>query len=526
MTIVQTVLTQIQMRSLSLLGLLLIAIWSLSPLGSQASLRIIRTARQSNFTTQPLQYVNTSYDLMSMSVGSDDTDSTFTPMNVLFGAAMMGLSSSASQHVDNWNNMKIPWIENLDPSTADTDGWYPIPQFNSSDNFTSLIGIPLSEITLASNLTTTFTIETSYWTLSCPVFENLGNGSNATGQWDDASRAKLEADIGRFVDPGYQSQQNTSSFDPQNMYLYSQEFLHNNSESWDSPANARLRHITYLDNNNGPGYTSNPTHWVAANCTIKTRHVEVSASCASGSCTAVGIRNSQKPHAPESYTSFDLRGSDDFYWFGLHFIKALVVGELDTATPYQKFILNPLNPFDDVNIKPPLTDGVSNATFAIRLGQLLNTYWIAMFAPSAIPKGLRNTNITGDVAHWTESERSPLLTANVTETRDFPVLRCDPLWLVVLLLSSAVTALIGLCGLIAALCRLGPDIGFNISSLVKDSPFVDQTSVATTLGSTDRSILMRDWYAKFGDVAAEEEVGHIAIGSGNVGDLQRGRLYR
>jgi hypothetical protein len=50
--------------------------------------------------------------------------------------------------------------------------------------------------------------------------------------------------------------------------------------------------------------------------------------------------------------------------------------------------------------------------------------------------------------------------------------------------------------------------------------------VASTLGSTDRSILMKNWYAKYGDVAAEDEVGYIAIGSQDVADLQRKRLYR
>jgi hypothetical protein len=514
MTIVQTVLTQIQTRSLSILGLLLITIWSLSPLGGQASLRIISSAIQPTNSTRLLQYVNTTSNVLSLEYSGADTASQFVPVDVLFGAAMLGTSLSSPSSVDAWGNLKIPWIERLDPSTANAEGWYPVPQFNSSDDFTSLIGVPLSMISYVSNLTTSFNIETSYWTLSCPVFEDLGDGNNATDYPDDASEAKLVANMAPFLDPNEAAAENMTSFTPENFYVYSLD-MHNTSEPLDSQVNLRPRHITYLENNNYPA------HWVAANCTIKTRYVEVSTSCSLGSCVAVKIRDSREPHAPASWTSFD--GVDSaFYWFGLHFADALTTGHSVTATPYQKFIIDPLNPFNESFGIPPVTV-VSNATFALRLGQLFNTYWMAMLAPTAVPKGLRNSNLTADTA---VVDGTLLSNATATETQDTLVLECNMVWFVVLLLSSAVTAFIGLCGLIAGLCRLGPDIGFNISSLVKDSPYVYQTSVATTLGSTDRSILMRDWYAKFGDVAAEEEVGHIAIGSGNVGDLQRGRLYR
>ncbi|KAG9948327.1 hypothetical protein KCU85_g5102, partial [Aureobasidium melanogenum] len=230
---------------------------------------------QASITTRPLQYVNTSLDGMPYIGG--DTASDFVPVNALFGAALVGASSGASSSVDAWGNMKIPWIENLDPSMADAEGWHLIPQLNSSDEYTSLIGLPLSMVSDASDFTTSFNIETSYWTLSCPVFEDLGDGQNATG-YDPAAEAKLEADMEKFEDPYGVSLYNTTA--AQNLYLYSVS-MYNHSEPRDSPTNRRLRHITYMDNNN------DPAHWVAANCTIKTTYVEVSAFCSTGRCTAV-----------------------------------------------------------------------------------------------------------------------------------------------------------------------------------------------------------------------------------------------
>ncbi|KEQ69868.1 hypothetical protein M436DRAFT_75635 [Aureobasidium namibiae CBS 147.97] len=489
-TIFQTVLTQIQMRTWSFLGLLLVAVWSLSPLGSQASLRIIDTATQPSNTSRPLQYVNTTSDFFNFTYAGVPAASQFVPVNVLFGAAMLGSSASSSFYVDNWGNLKIPWVEGLDTMTADGDGWYPVKELKSTDDFASLIGIPLSTITLANNLTTSFSIETSYWTFACPVFEDLGDGVNAsTGHFDNRSYADLTASQGLFIDSSESAVENTTSYTAQNLYLYSVN-THDNSEPWDSPVNTRPRHITYMDNNNDPG------HWIAANCTIKTTYVEVNASCSSDNCA--------------------------FYQFAIPLIEALPAGTLGEASPYQKFIIDPSNPFNQSFYIPAVTV-LSNATFALRLGQLFNTFWMAMIAPTAIPKGLRNSNLTADIARL---RNSSLLTATATETRDNLVLRCNLVWFVILLVSSAITAVIGLCGLIATICRLGPDIGFNISSLVKDSSFEDQVFVPTTLGSTDRSILMKDWYAKLGDTASEEEAGYIAIGSGNVADLQRGRLYR
>ncbi|KAG9557821.1 hypothetical protein KCU71_g10615, partial [Aureobasidium melanogenum] len=513
MTIVQTIFTQVQMRSLSLLSLLLIAIWSLSPLGGQASLRIVGSNLQANDTTRQLQYVNTSSNVLNGIYAGADTASQFVPVNALFGAALVGASSSSSSSVDAWGNMKIPWIENLDPLMADAEGWYSIPQLNSTDGYTSLIGLPLSMIPDASNLTTSFDIETSYWTLSCPVFQDFGDGNNATGYLDDAAQAKLTAELSPFVDPSVESLYNTSSGQGQNLYGYSVN-MYDYNQSWNSPVNTRLRHITYIENNNGPA------HWVAASCTIRTTYVEVYVSCATGSCTAVEMRRSRKPCAPESWTPFDIAGTA-FYWFSQRFVDALAPGHAVVATPYQNFIINPDDPFSISFNVPPVTS-VSNSTSALRLGQLLNTYWMAMLAPTAVSKGLRNSNLTADIADI--GTLLPNITA--TETRYAFVLECNTFWFVVLLVSSGITAFIGLCGLIAATCRRGPDIAFNISSLVKDSPFFDQTSVATTISGTDRSRLMKDWYAKYGDVTPEDEIGYIAIGSGNVADLQTGRLYR
>jgi hypothetical protein len=512
MTIVQAFLTQIQMRSWSLLGLLLVTIWSLSPLGSQASLRILGSTVQSTDTDRQIQYVDTGAYLSNALWPGDvmGTAGTYEPANAIFTAVMLGKSSNSSASVDTWGNVKIPWIERMDRSTADPKGWYHIPQFNSSDDFTSLIGVPSSAISFIGNMTTSFDIQTSYWNLSCPVFRNLGNGRNVTGGRDEALFAALEADVAHFVE--YNGTGNTTALPPQSLYLSSVD-AYPSLDPWGAKSDISLRHIKYADNNNRPG------QYVGADCTIKTIYVEVSILCSKGSCIAIKIRNSSGSRPPESWTRFDLLAGT-FSEFARAFTD--MFAPASTAAPYQMFIIDPLNPFDNTLTTPALTDVVSNATFALRLSQLFNTYFMARLGATVILKGLQDSpSMVYEIGY-----SGLTLDTTAYETRYTLVLKCNTIWFVILLLSSAITAVVSLCGLIAAACRLGPDIGFNVSSLVRDSPFVDQTAVATTLSGTDRSRLMRNWYAKFGDVAAEDEVGHIAIGSGNVADLQRGRLYR
>lgn len=503
MTITQTILTQVQMRSLGFLGLLLVAIWSLSPLGGQASLRIIGATFQAINTTRPLQYINTSSSILSLHYAGGDTAQQFVPVSALFGAALVGRSSEQASSIDNWGNLKIPRIESLDTSTKDIDGWYPIPPLNSSDDYASLIGVPFSMVSNENNVTTSFNIETSYWALLCPVFGTFV-GYESVSATDPNKKWDLNLTTG-----------NTAATKiNQNLYLTSETTL-NYSQPLDSQVNASLRHIIYSDRNN------DPADLVGANCTIKTSYVEVSIVCSKDSCASVAIEKSRKPLAPESWTPFD-SSATAFYWFSDSFSNAFLEGHSVMPTPYQKFIINPQAPFDPSFHVPPITV-VSNATFALRLGQLFNTYWMAMLAPTAVPKGLRNSNLTADTAPITGTLQQ---STTAIVTRHESILACDPVWFIVLLLSSAITALTGLCGLIATICRRGPDISFNISSLVKDNPFVDQTPLTTTLDGSDRARLMKNLYAKYGDVASEQEIGYIAIGSGNVAKLQRGRLYR
>jgi len=64
---------------------------------------------------------------------------------------------------------------------------------------------------------------------------------------------------------------------------------------------------------------------------------------------------------------------------------------------------------------------------------------------------------------------------------------------------------------------------------VRDSPYVDLPSTGSTMTAADRSRLSKQVRVRFGDVATDNEVGHLAIGSPRSGQIvtrsRKGRLY-
>lgn len=53
----------------------------------------------------------------------------------------------------------------------------------------------------------------------------------------------------------------------------------------------------------------------------------------------------------------------------------------------------------------------------------------------------------------------------------------------------------------------------NFTTMVKDSPYVGTPPRGLAMGDFERSYLLRNLKVRYGDVAAGEPVGHIALGT-------------
>jgi len=115
----------------------------MSPLGGQASLRLLRSGELSESSSQKLRYMSTgpaatSLSMTAIGLGSLETDHLYT-------AALLAPNYNHSGKQDIWGHVKIPHLGTLEASEADAEGW--TNAFNSNisavEDYVALVGIPV-----------------------------------------------------------------------------------------------------------------------------------------------------------------------------------------------------------------------------------------------------------------------------------------------------------------------------------------------------------------------------------------------
>lgn len=68
----------------------------------------------------------------------------FSDTGALYGAALLSPQAIKTGHQDLWGNVKIPSLETLNSSKADSGGWVEVPaSISTPETFSSLVGLPL-----------------------------------------------------------------------------------------------------------------------------------------------------------------------------------------------------------------------------------------------------------------------------------------------------------------------------------------------------------------------------------------------
>ncbi|KAK4231900.1 hypothetical protein QBC38DRAFT_525679 [Podospora fimiseda] len=151
-TLMGTLITASTMWSFSIPTFVLPILWTLSPLG--------------------IQYLssNNSWNIPGEAI---DRDSFITAPNAMFLSTLVSPRSSTNQPMDMWGNVKIPSIEAIAKANnrfmkQRPDGWYHLYTSIYTQDYSSLIGIPIQRPADDSwNAFSKLRLETSYWTLNC-----------------------------------------------------------------------------------------------------------------------------------------------------------------------------------------------------------------------------------------------------------------------------------------------------------------------------------------------------------------------
>lgn len=225
------------------------------------------------------------------------------------------------------------------------------------------------------------------------------------------------------------------------------------------------------------------------------------------------MRPSTLPHAPSNFTVLGLH--DLFQMISLLLPGATgegIWGVVAESTATETYIATGSPPNSGLSRQD--LSKVSKSDFEIRLGQVLNTIYLASISPYSMLGNLTNGNASTISNKGQETRFESRYRVNWAFFAVFAA-AC------VLLFVSAVAAIT------LKVLAPAPDILGYVSSLTRDNPYVDIPEGGSTLGGVERSLLLKDMKLRLGDVAPEDDrVGHIGIGSvDRVKQLYVGRLY-
>jgi hypothetical protein len=543
-TFASAVLAQITLRSVSTIGCVLAAVWALSPLGGQASLRIMTVGPKAvtNYAKFDFLSAENSYEDWRSSSGGNAWEVTAAG---LYLASLTGPQRVKDSPTDLWDNVKIPMLEDLPGWTEDlqsADAWHQVPAQNVS--YASLVGIPVSGIVSDDNAAE-FNLETSYWRLNCPIVQrgevcDLLNADPLKTN-DPPSPVNLSRPFD--LPPVNHSSCFRTDWAGSELALSSDLYTNRSVDGPDERGCAAdqtyipPRHIIY---SGWPTYfasSGSDSEQFSALCRLTTSWVEVEVRCQGRECSIPRMRRSRLSHPSPGWTTLDDFGCTNFQYFSDRFLHVADASSSTQGALPQGYLAYPADPSLAIHGGIPVSNpaDIGSVLFAQRLGQLLNTWWLVSVGREVISSGVEMGKV-GRVGEdvFAGQTQLQLNTTSGTLTHQIVIIKCSIGWFVALVVVSAVLIIASAVPLVLRLWTRTPAFNLLPSTMLKDNLYFEAPKTGSTLESSERSRLLRHRKVRFGDVAPDDAVGYLAVGSlgdgndsiGEVRRVQKSRLYR
>ena len=583
-----TVESQILMQRITLVGANLLFLWALSPLGGQASLRLMQRDNQPSSTLTKLRYMTTGPGAGAYSYATEGFNRRrFAQAGSLYNAALLAPLSTKTGPLDSWGNMKIPSMISLNMSTADQEGWIEIPSKTMDpEDYASLVGIPIAG--LPSKADTNFSVEYNYLAVECPAFEQQRYpGQHGTNDPTATNYTKLDEMI-----PGWiwknKSSPSSQPFDPdlgrasflvdtprdlaRGVPAYKQEnieiltgrldgFIGFYNHSQLSQAESETpRQLTFASvygiNRQGDEQGISIT-----NCSLFQHHIEASVKCTGSDCAVNKIRKSLTDTRPTALTMLEFYPTMEA--ISKEFPTAIKFNE--GSSPTELFMMNTsaypyienaerLYPNDIYanlsNLSPEL--------FSKRLSLTLNTYYqvtsqssgyfgsltgnLSAYGPDTLPVTDVNVYLPANLSatehtfdDWITKFQLKVIdldypflgaTTNATATTNTQIFICNFAWFALLIAASSVILITGIVAVVLKRTTLGPELFGFVTSMTYENPWLSIPKGGTMLDGMERARLLKDVEVCVGDVRGHEDIGHVALAAGvPLRKLERGRLY-
>ncbi|KAF2755013.1 hypothetical protein EJ05DRAFT_503325 [Pseudovirgaria hyperparasitica] len=491
-TIFATIMTQLKFQRMGALGVLLIFLWAFSPLGGQASLRIIEFEFRTTSKGATLLYLNhAESEFLPENIAHYTADPalTETVLHGLVHSSLMAPAEMKNSTMDAWGNLKIPFLEAAAKTAKpDEQGWYELTSENTVAS--SLVGLPMSSLGRTSN--STFKLETQYMYLDCRLHRDYKDTPDFA-PWPEQQISEDE-----FYIKNNRCVYTAVSFGNQTV---AEAALRRNSS--DPSLTSRIVRYAGINDN---------MKWSAASCDLRTTYVELDVSCVGRNCTGTRMRESIQAHRPTGWTTLDGGTSDTPSIFLDTMVKFMMCNiYFFQPTFAQRYLTRPWAPYNSTIDESVHVNNLTDETFSWRWTQVWNTFQVAGMGLTTVPNKLPGNVPGGEDAGTVIPGGMAVRSTRVNVTDGEVVLVCNTGWLTLLLVATSIMVLVGVWGVVLDRIRKAPDLAMNISSMIRDNPFVHVPPDGTAMDAAERMRKFRNVRVRIGDIRPMDDVGRIAV---------------
>ncbi len=523
--------TQIQMMAFNPLGIAIVLLWCLSPLGGQASLRVISIVTSHPQSRSSVVAMNT-FQAYSYGGASGNGVAKTTIANPV-SASIMAASLLSDRNQDLWGNVRVPSLAMLRATghgPAST-GLYTVPTQDTNLTYPSLVGTPVGDLPASGN--TSFFLPASYMALSCPVLE-------ATDQTALTNYTNRKAPSpGNHFDCSWAVAVVGSQFQIA-VSMPCETNVNSGAAVAASNSTRPVRRLIWESWAQDLNYTH-------AECELTTVHVEANITCTSSdsglsggsTCWVTHVLETANPPADGNWTVLDSGFSGD---------ARSVIGMLSSLYPdaqesggKQPIVTYLSYPFSAIGSflgtdADTITADLPSAIFELRLAQLLNSVAVVGLDPPSITGAFNSTaahivlarNVSATNMLLVDTAAS-IVQSDATTVLSNPVVRCSRGWLAVLVIASLIIFVMAVAGAALHAMIIVPDVleSVTLSFLHHRTEAVAGVSVWSAVKWARRNRHVRLF---FGDVEPAADAGRIGLArvddKRSVEPIKVGHMYR
>ncbi|TRX95838.1 hypothetical protein FHL15_003392 [Xylaria flabelliformis] len=550
-----------------------IALWALSPIGSQASFRMLYTAQHIESSKNTVRYLDTGpfrHSLLHWSLNEESSyirRATKNNFEQDFYTVMSQSWDTLESRTDSWGNAKIPRIEDLDIPEG-PDAWLDTTGLKGADSYSSPLGTAIHELPTAGSKD--LSIETSYIGASCdPLRQTVLNP-------DEPDNTRLDFQLSCLNCPTWDiyefDQKCMTGFPhpwcsrlasflglgaPNSTFAFGQTAFNSTLLAVDvlvyDAANSKVNAID----------EARPiqvhTSWTTT-CNIYQKHVEVRIRCDGEECYSKSIRRSQIDKRPDIITPMD-------FWASKFLPNGSTTRLLADIIP--SYLSGPVPHSSSSANTSQLFAQVTTEQFSARLGAVLNIYlqlylsgtiirprntsrefpaelmmslqdiWGPEYDPinglKLVSKSSEFEVVWSDLHRYFQGYGESLrdfsggygyATTIANTSISTEIYKADPVWVTLTIFCSLTAVTVGGIGLLCESRSIIPNRFDSVLGLTYSNRDLDLVVDGSVLGVDERLRLLNQVEVRVGDVMGNADIGRIAFAvMDKVSPVRKGRLY-